>query len=58
VREKNAATRQKLASQPIYEELRREALAALDSPSRLPDVEQMGAWIYNLWKDDHHPRGI
>jgi prolyl oligopeptidase len=58
VREKNAATRQKLASQPIYVELRREALAALDAPSRLPDVEQMGRWIYNLWKDDAHPRGL
>ncbi len=58
VREKNAATRAKLASQPIYEELRREALAALDAPSRLPDVERMGPWIYNLWKDDAHPRGL
>jgi prolyl oligopeptidase len=58
VREKNAATRAKLASQPIYEELRREALAALDAPSRLPDVEQMGPWIYNFWKDDAHPRGL
>jgi prolyl oligopeptidase len=58
VREKNAATRQKLASQPIYEALRREALAALDAPSRLPDVEQRGRWIYNLWKDEAHPRGL
>jgi len=58
VREQNAATRRKLASQPIYEELRREALAVLDSPSRLPDVGQMGPWIYNLWKDDAHPRGL
>lgn len=58
VREQNAATRQKLASQPIYEELRREALAALDSPSRLPGVDQMGPWIYNLWKDEAHPRGL
>ena len=58
MRAQNAATNQKLASQPIYQELRREALAALDSPSRLPGVDQMGAWIYNLWKDDAHPRGI
>ncbi|HEU4690285.1 MAG TPA: hypothetical protein VFS23_18070, partial [Vicinamibacterales bacterium] len=58
VRAQNAATSQKLASQPIYQELRREALDALDSPSRLPGVEQMGPWIYNFWKDDAHPRGI
>src|SRR5688572_17295684 len=58
VRAQNAATDQKLALQPIYQELRSEALAALDSPSRLPDVDQMGPWIYNLWKDDQHPRGL
>ncbi len=58
VRAHNAATERKLASQPIYQELRREALSALDSPSRLPGVEQRGRWIYNLWKDDQHPRGI
>src|SRR5262245_1441158 len=58
VRAQNAATEKKLASQPIYQELKRDALAALDSPSRLPDVNQMGKWIYNFWKDDQHPRGI
>jgi prolyl oligopeptidase len=58
VRARNAATERKMATQPLYQELRREALAALDSPSRLPEVEQMGRWIYNFWKDDKHPRGI
>ena len=58
VRAQNAATERKLATKPLYQELRREVLAALDSPSRLPDVNQMGPWIYNLWKDDQHPRGI
>ena len=58
VRAQNAATERKLATQPLYQELRREALAALDSPSRLPGVNQMGPWIYNFWKDDQHPRGI
>ena len=24
----------------------------------LPGVEQMGPWIFNLWRDDAHPRGI
>ena len=58
VRGQNAATERTLATQPIYRELRQQALAALDSPSRLPDVDQMGNWIYNFWKDDQHPRGI
>jgi prolyl oligopeptidase len=58
VRAQNAATERKLESKPIYQELRQEALAALDSPSRLPAVDQKGAWLYNFWKDDDHPRGI
>ena len=58
VRAQNSATERKLATQPIYQELRSDALAALNSRSRLPDVNQMGAWIYNLWKDDQHLRGI
>lgn len=58
VRAQNAATERKLASQPIYPALRRDALAALDAPSRLPDVHQYGPWIYNFWKDDQHPRGV
>jgi prolyl oligopeptidase len=58
VRAHNAATAKKLESQPIYKELYANALAALDSASRLPAVTQRGRWIYNFWKDDKHPRGI
>jgi prolyl oligopeptidase len=58
VRAHNAATAKKLESQPIYKELHANALAALDSASRLPAVTQRGKWIYNFWKDDKHPRGI
>ena len=58
VRAHNAATEGKLETQPIYQELHRDAISALDSKSRLPAVEQRGRWIYNFWKDDQHPRGI
>ena len=58
VRAQNAATERKLASQPMYQELRRDVLTALDAPTRLPGVDQMGQWIYIFWKDDQHPRGI
>ena len=58
VRAHNAATAKKLESQPIYKELHAEALSALDSASRLPQIVQRGPWIYTFWKDDKHPRGI
>ncbi|HEV8240770.1 MAG TPA: prolyl oligopeptidase family serine peptidase [Thermoanaerobaculia bacterium] len=58
VKAHNAATAAKLESQPIYKQLHDEALSALDSASRLPQVNQRGKWIYSFWKDDKHPRGI
>jgi prolyl oligopeptidase len=58
VKEHNAATTQRLTSRPIYGELYRDALAVLDSSSRLPDVVPAGGWLYNLWRDPAHPRGL
>jgi prolyl oligopeptidase len=58
VREQNAATAKKLEGQPLYAELHANALAALESRSRLPQISQRGNWLYNLWKDAAHPRGI
>lgn len=53
----NAATAQRLAS-PLHEELYRDALAVLDSAARLPEVTLRGAYVYNLWQDRAHPRGL
>jgi len=37
----------------------RDALAAIyDRPDNIPYVGRRGAWLYNLWKDDQHPRGL
>jgi prolyl oligopeptidase len=58
VKELNAATTQRLTSQPSYGALYRDALAILQSSSRLPDVEPVGGWLYNLWRDAAHPRGL
>ncbi len=58
VRQHNAATARKLETQPIYQQLYRDSLAALDSASRLPTVSQRGKWLYNFWKDEAHPRGL
>ena len=58
VRTQDAATAQRLQARPEYAGLYRDALAALDSASRIPDVDQRGNMIYNFWRDPAHPRGI
>jgi prolyl oligopeptidase len=58
VKEHNAATTQRLTSRPLYGELYQDALAVLESSSRLPDVTPHGGWLYNLWRDPAHPRGL
>jgi prolyl oligopeptidase len=54
----NATTAQRLTTQPEYPALYRDALAVLESSSRLPDVSPVGGWLYNLWRDPAHPRGL
>ena len=58
VAQHNAATAKRLDALPEYAGLHRDALAALTSASRVPDVAQHGAWLYNLWQDPDHPRGV
>jgi prolyl oligopeptidase len=42
----------------LYKTLYSQALAVLDAKSRVPEVEQRGAFVYNLWQDEAHPRGL
>jgi prolyl oligopeptidase len=58
VKEHNAKTLQRLTANSDYDGLYRDALAVLDSSSRLPDVTPVGGWLYNLWRDAAHPRGL
>ena len=48
----------KLGSHPLYQPLYQDALAALNSASRIPVVDVQGTWIYNFWKDAENPRGL
>jgi len=57
VQEQNERTFRQLKSAPDYPGLNRDALAVLDSESRIPAVTQMGGYLYNLWQDQEHPRG-
>jgi prolyl oligopeptidase len=54
----NDKTLARYTADPLYKALYPEALAVLDSQSRVPDVEQRGGYVYNLWQDKTHPRGL
>jgi prolyl oligopeptidase len=58
VAEQNERTRRELASTPGFEEMRQHALTALSSRSRVPSLAYHGRYLYNLWKDAQHPRGL
>ena len=58
VQARNAATERTLTATPDYAALYRDALAVLDGASRVPDVVQRGGYLYNLWQDRDHPRGL
>jgi prolyl oligopeptidase len=54
----NERTRRSFTAMPGFEEMRQQALAALSSSSRVPNVDYHGRYLYNLWKDSDHPRGL
>jgi prolyl oligopeptidase len=58
VHEQNDKTLARYADDPLYKALYSDALAVLDSKSRVPEVDQRGAYVYNLWQDQDHPRGL
>src|SRR4051812_21693420 len=58
VQEHNEKTNQWLTRSAEFDHLRADALAVLNSASRIPDVELKGNWIYELWRDGDHPRGV
>jgi prolyl oligopeptidase len=58
VRERNAASRQALEAVPGFEATRQQIRGVLDSRERIPAVVRRGQWLYNLWQDAQHPRGL
>ncbi len=38
--------------------LEKRILDILDSKERIPTVQKLGPWYYNLWKDAKNPRGL
>ena len=41
-----------------FEQMRAEALEIMNADTRIPDVKRRGEYLYNLWTDAEHPRGL
>ncbi len=58
VRAQNEATLAVLQARPEFEPIRNELLQLLNAKDRIPHVARRGDWLYNLWQDEQHPRGL
>ena len=58
VRERNAVSETLLTARPEYAPIRAQLLDVLDSKDRIPNITRRGDFFYNLWQDEHHPRGL
>lgn len=58
VEARNAGTAERLTERPEYAALLSDALAVLNAKSRIPRVEAHGEFLYDLWQDEAHPRGL
>ena len=58
VKQQNSISEKRLTALPGYSALYNDALKILTSTSRIPKVEQHGDYLYNLWQDPAHPRGL
>jgi prolyl oligopeptidase len=58
VRERNAETIKQLAAREDFAPTRSRLLAVLNSRDRIPAITRRGDWLYNLWQDADHKRGL
>jgi prolyl oligopeptidase len=58
VREQNAKSGAELEAVPGFAETRARILSILDSKDKIPVVYVHGKYLYNLWQDADHPRGL
>src|SRR5215468_2069637 len=58
VRERNAEALATLSDSARFEELRTEIREVLDADDRIPYPRRRGAYLYNFWQDEAHPRGL
>lgn len=58
VEKTNLKTVKSLGTGELYNSLYDDALSALNSKDKLPNITQKGNWVYNYHKAEEHPRGI
>jgi prolyl oligopeptidase len=58
VRERNALSQKELTARPEYAPTRAQMLEVLNAKDRIPSVARRGDWLYNLWQDETHKRGL
>ena len=58
VRERNAESEGLLTGRPDYVSTHAQLLEVLNAKDRIPYVARRGPWLYNLWQDEAHPRGL
>ncbi len=58
VRERNTESQKVLMARPEYAPTRERLLQVMNSEDRIPYVSRRGGWLYNLWQDATHKRGL
>ena len=58
VHTQNARTDAELAGTRGFLQLESDVRAILDSDAKIPEVEKIGAYYYNFWKDAQHEHGL
>lgn len=58
VRGQNQRSQAELTARPEYAPTRAQLLEVLNARDRIPFVSRRGPWLYNLWQDDTHKRGL
>ena len=58
VKEQNERSAKALRQVAGFELMHQQALDVLTSGGRIPQVNQRGEWLYNVWRDADNPRGV
>ncbi|KWV13212.1 prolyl oligopeptidase family serine peptidase [Xanthomonas translucens pv. translucens] len=58
VKAQNAKTEARLSAQPGFQAREAGIREVLDSDAKIPTVQKIGPYYYNLWKDRAHERGL
>ncbi|MDP2128147.1 MAG: prolyl oligopeptidase family serine peptidase [Pseudohongiella sp.] len=58
VEQQNTRSLPQIMSHPAYQQLYQNALEVHNSTARIPEISRRGEYLYNLWRDATHVRGL